>query len=70
MPTNGLAHQFIDVGEIELLLDAGRVSLNRFKTNVQMFRNLPGAVPASQQLEDFQLTVAQLLDGITGLATD
>jgi hypothetical protein len=46
MPADGFAHQFVDIGKIELFLDPRGVALDGFETNVQMFGNLPRTMPA------------------------
>ena len=41
VPADRLAHQPVNVGEVQLFLDARGVALDGLETDVQMFRNLP-----------------------------
>src|SRR5271156_5985991 len=58
LPADGFAHQFVDVGQVELFLDAGGIALDGFEADMQVLGNLPRAVAGAQQLKDLQFPVA------------
>src|ERR1700690_457758 len=65
-PPYGESHQCRGVLELELLLDVPPVYIDCLRAEVQLGGYVSGALPQPYQLEDFELTIAQFLNGRTG----
>ena len=60
-PEDGFAPQLRGVIQLHLFLDAGAVCFDGRRTQVKFRTDLAGRTAASDQLEDFQFTIRQLL---------
>ena len=66
-PADGFAEEFGGFGEPEFFFDAGAVGVDGLEVDVEFLGDLFGVVALAQQLEHFQLAVAEQRHGrLTG----